>query len=147
MQPFKQLNSVKMRPDMPGCHSEKQFFVLRCPVRFEMTKYALLVPRRLKVSLTGKRNLVVWLRTAAIAILLFFRMPLDREPNEAVNQIRVSESGGRPQLGIHADGRESGHSIDFIDVNLFALRVHEEVYARQAGAFHGAKGGDGQLLH
>src|SRR5437667_2232259 len=109
MQPFKQLNSVKDATGHAGLPLGKAVlrFALSGAIRDDEVRLACTKALE-KVSLTGKRNLVVWLRTAAIAILLFFRMPLDREPNEAVNQIRVSESGGRPQLGIQGERRESG---------------------------------------
>src|SRR5580700_2983039 len=71
--------------------------------------------------------------------------------DEFVDELFVGEAGGLPELGVHADAGETGHGIDFVEVDArgFALPffglggwLHEEVDAGQAGAVAGAEGGD-----
>ena len=39
------------------------------------------------------------------------------EGDEAVNELFVGDAGGLPELGVHADAGEAGHSVDFVEIN------------------------------
>lgn len=71
----------------------------------------------------------------AVLIFLLIGVALDAELNQTVDQIGVVQSRCAPQLGIHADGSESRHGVDFVQINFSVLpRLHQEVDAGEAGA-------------
>ena len=87
-------------------------------------------------------------------------MAFEGEIDEAVDELFVGEAGGLPQLWVHGDRGEAGHSVDLInkDAGLrFFLAslplgfagaawrggLHEEVDAGEAGAVAGVEGGEG----
>ena len=75
---------------------------------------------------------------ASIAELTLFRRPrrlyaagarvaFDRQPAEAVEQLRVGDPGGLHQLRVHARRREAGHRVQL--VHQHPLAVDEEVHS------------------
>jgi len=92
---------------------------------------------------------------AAESGLLLFLVAFGGQGNEAIDQLFIGYACCLPELGIHADAGESGHRIDFVEVDTgglglfiflcFDLRLHEEVDAGEAGAVAGAEGGDGHF--
>src|SRR5580658_3104548 len=56
-------------------------------------------------------------------------MPLQRELNQAVQQLRIRESALLPHLRKHADGCESRHCINFVDVDRPGFGFHQEIHA------------------
>ena len=85
--------------------------------------------------------------SAAVLITLLFLMPLDSQPNQPLDQLRIRQARGGPELGIHADRSESRHGVDLIQIDLPGLRIHQEIYPAEPGAVHGAKGADCKLLN
>ena len=43
------------------------------------------------------------------------RRALDRQRDQPIDQRRVGDAARRPQLRVHADGREAGHGVDLVD--------------------------------
>jgi len=74
------------------------------------------------------------------------RVLLDRELDQAINQLGVGQPGGLPQLWIHADYREAGYGIDLVDVN-FVVGGKKNVYARHTPALQGFECGKRRVLH
>jgi len=82
-------------------------------------------------------------------------MAFGSKVDETVDKLLVRKARGFPELGVHADAGEAGHSIDFVEVDPCGLRfpaffvfdcgLHKEVDAGEAGAVAGAEGGDGHL--
>src|SRR5665213_2101178 len=76
---------------------------------------------------------------------LLLPMAFQSEIDEAVDQAGIGQTAGGPQLGVHADGRESRQRIDFVEVDFRGFAVlsgrHQEVDAGQTGAVAGAEGG------
>src|SRR5580658_2458986 len=86
------------------------------------------------------------LSTAVLILLLIF-VAFDAELNQAVDQVGISQSRSRPQLGVHADGGETRHGIDLVQENLPRFRVHQKIYTRQAGTIHSLERGNRELLN
>jgi hypothetical protein len=86
---------------------------------------------------------------------LLFLVAFGGQGDEAIDQLFVGHAGGLPELGVHADAGESGHGVDFVEVDTggfglfiflcFDGRLHEEVDAGEAAAVAGAEGGDGHF--
>lgn len=74
------------------------------------------------------------------------RVLLDRELDQAINQVGVGQPGGLPKLCIHADCREAGHGIDLVEEN-FAVGGNKYVNARHTHALEGLACGKRSLLH
>ena len=55
--------------------------------------------------------------SAAVLIFLLVFVAFDAELNQAVDEIGIDQSGRGPQFGIHADGGESGHGVDLVQVD------------------------------
>ena len=55
-----------------------------------------------------------------------------RKLDEAVDQVRVADSTGLPELWIHADGGESRHGIDLVDQQTIGATLKKEVDPGQA---------------
>src|SRR5713226_8521276 len=77
----------------------------------------------------------------------FFAVLLKRELNQLVNQIAEGDSARFPEFRIHADGGEAGYSIYFVEINLSAFFLEEEIHARHAAQFQSAKRIHGELLN
>ena len=73
-------------------------------------------------------------------------MPCERELNQAVEQSRVGQAAGLPQLGIHADGGEAGDGIDLVDENFSTGAIQQKIHPRHSFALAGAEGSYRQLL-
>src|SRR5277367_3888962 len=73
-------------------------------------------------------------------------MEFEGEFNEAIDQLRVWNAGGFPQLGVHADGSKTGNCVQLVDENLRVFAVEEEIAAGHAGSVDCAEGADGVIL-
>src|SRR5580698_64754 len=86
-------------------------------------------------------------RLTAEVRLLLLAMTLQRQLNEFVDKLWVLDTTRRPQLGVHADGGETGQGVDLVEDDLrrlaFGCGSHQEIDAREACAVAGAEGGDG----
>ena len=62
-------------------------------------------------------------------------MTLQRQPNQAVDQILVLQTRSPPQLRIHGNARESRHRVNFVEIDAspgtLAGGLHQEVDPRQ----------------
>src|SRR5690242_10905448 len=58
------------------------------------------------------RNLIASLSREASSLLRF--VAFESEFDQTINQLVVWDSGMRPHLWVHADGREAGHGVDFV---------------------------------
>src|SRR5581483_4565054 len=67
---------------------------------------------------------------AAIRVVL---AALDRQLDQAINQLGIAQTAGLPQLGIHARAGESRHGVELVEQHGAITVSHEEVDARQAG--------------
>src|SRR5690606_1182687 len=74
-------------------------------------------------------------------------VPLQAQLDQTVDQFRVRQAGGFPQLGEHADVREAGHGVDLIHPDGLRLLVHEKVHAGQPAPVHRLKRGHGHAAH
>ena len=69
----------------------------------------------------------------------------EREAAQVLDEVRVAQAAGRPQLAVHRRGGEAGHGVQLVDEHLVA--VDEEVDARQAVAVRAGERLGGELLH
>src|SRR6185369_10706950 len=83
----------------------------------------------------------------AVLVLLLIRVTLEAEIDETADQFRVGQTSRGPEFGVHADGGESGHGIDLVQINFAVLGVHEEVHASEARTINRFEGSDGQLAN
>src|SRR5215469_14134934 len=83
----------------------------------------------------------------AVLIPLLLGVTLKSELNQTIDELRIGEACGGPQLGIHADRGKAGHGVDFVQVDLAGLGIHQEIHAREPRAVHCAEGGNGQFPH
>src|SRR5271156_4049688 len=66
-------------------------------------------------------------------------MQLNRQLDQPINQLRIRQSGGFPQLRIHADGGEARNGVQFVHVNLAGALLKEEIAARHPRAVNRAE--------
>src|SRR5260370_41603403 len=64
----------------------------------------------------------------------FFFVKFEGEFDEAVDALRVGQTGRFPQLGVHADGSEAGNRVEFVDGDFSIRTVEEEIAARHASS-------------
>ncbi len=76
----------------------------------------------------------------------FFGVLFESQLDEFVDQFAEGNAAGFPELGIHADGSEAGDGVYFVEIDLAAFFLQEEIDAGHAAEFEGAKCGDGILL-
>src|SRR5713226_1415805 len=76
----------------------------------------------------------------------FFAVLLERKLDELVDEIAEGDSARFPELWIHADGGEAWDGIYFVEINLSAIFLEEEIHARHAAQFQRAKRIHGELL-
>src|SRR5581483_5977138 len=76
-------------------------------------------------------------RSVAAASGLAVALPpaLDSQLEQAIDQLWVREATCLPELGEHADGRKARNSVDLVDHDLVRGPAHEEIDAREPGAF------------
>src|SRR5208337_1371462 len=72
-----------------------------------------------EIDEVGEKGLAL----AAVAILLFLRVPLQPKLNQALHQFRIIDARRCPHFGIHADRRKAGNGVDFVDIHLAAAWV------------------------
>ncbi len=60
--------------------------------------------------------------------------------DQAAEQVTVAEAGGFPQLRVHADRREPGNRVDFVQEDAAGALLEEKIHARHAQAFERAEG-------
>src|ERR1700682_3461391 len=70
----------------------------------------------------------------ARAELLLLRVTLDRERDQAIDQLRVRQPARVPHLRVHADRREPGDGVHFVQIEHLAVAGEQKVDARHAGA-------------
>src|SRR3954447_26855867 len=80
----------------------------------------------------------------AVLILLLILVTLAAEIDEAADQIRVGPTSRGPEFRVHADGGESGHGIDLVEIDLPVLGIHEEVHASEPRTINLFEGSDSQ---
>src|SRR5580704_11900463 len=68
-----------------------------------------------------------------------FAVKLERQLDQAINQLRVWQARGFPQLWIHADGREAGNRIEFVDEYLPVATLEKEIAPRHPGPVNRAE--------
>src|SRR5262245_30943114 len=73
-------------------------------------------------------------------------MSLESERDQAVDQIGVGETGGRPHLGVGAGRREARDGVDLVHQHPVGPALDEEVDAGHARAVDGAEGRDREFL-
>src|SRR4051812_46143467 len=73
-------------------------------------------------------------------------MALERELDEAVDELGVRDPGGLEELRVDARGREAGDRVELVDEHL-AFRLDEEVDACHPLALAGDERPHGELLH
>src|SRR5207249_4448301 len=71
----------------------------------------------------------VWRVACANGLLL--GVALQAKLDQAVEQLRIGDPAGLPQLGIHADLGEAWHGVDLVEVDRAGVFVEEEIYPRQ----------------
>src|SRR5919197_706951 len=72
-----------------------------------------------------------------------FALALERELDQAVEQLAVAQPRGLPHARVPARGREPWNRVDLVDQD--AVVLEKEVHARHAGAVDGAVGCERQL--
>src|SRR5436853_5747405 len=95
------------------------------------------------------RRLLFWSASQANALELEVRtalVPLERERDEPVEQLRVVDPGRLEELRIHARRGEAGNGVQLVDDDLTVL-ANEEVDPRHALALSGDERVDRALLH
>src|SRR2546426_4275129 len=73
----------------------------------------------------------------------FFALALERELDQALEQLAVGEPGGLPHPRVPARRREPRDRVDLVDQD--AVVLEKEVHARHAGAVDGAIGLEREL--
>jgi len=81
------------------------------------------------------------MKSCAVALAIF--VAFDGQLDQAVQQLRVGQATGFPELGVHADFGEAGHGIDLVDVDFACLFLKKEVYTREAAEVERGEGEDG----
>ena len=66
-------------------------------------------------------------------------MQFERQFNQTIDEPGIGESGGFPELRVHADGRETGNGVEFVDENFSGAAFEEEIAACHAGSIDRAK--------
>src|SRR5206468_12967590 len=90
-----------------------------------------------KITKSTKKNLrglCVLCGSHAGSELLFLGMAFERERDEAIEQLGILEAACGPHLRVHADGREAGNRVHFVQEQHAAVAGQQEVDARHAGA-------------
>src|ERR1019366_9874 len=67
---------------------------------------------------------------------LLLSVAVQRERDQAVQQLAEADSTVLPHLGVHADGGEARDGIDLVDVELVRGFLQKEIDARHAFALH-----------
>src|SRR5713226_1762114 len=68
---------------------------------------------------------------------LFQSVPLQRELDQPVDQLRKWQPAMFPHFRIHADRREAWNCIDLVDVDAAGRFFQQKVHARHSLALHG----------
>src|SRR5438270_2285160 len=95
------------------------------------------------------RRLLFWSASQANALELEMRaalVPLERERDEPVEQLRVVDAGRLEELRVHARRGEAGDGVQLVDDDL-AVVANEEIDPRHALALPGHERVDRALLH
>src|SRR3972149_10924613 len=105
------------------------------------------MPRRNRSVLSSPRTRPLRARRRLRGLYLYttalLLVSLQRQLDEAGDELRVGEPGLLPQLGVHAHGGEAGDRVHFVQDEV-SLRRQEEVHAGQPGAVDGFVGSEGQ---
>src|ERR1035437_8060606 len=65
-------------------------------------------------------------RLHARAQQLLLRVPFDRQRDQAIEQLRIRQTAGLPQLGVHADRGESRNRIHLVQKEQAAVGGKQE---------------------
>src|SRR5437867_10615093 len=114
------------------------------PVREPIQAHA--IERSRRTAATARPGLV-WPPVPPPAITtststILFALAIERELDQALEQLAVAEPGGLPHPRVPARRGEPGDRVDLVHEN--AVAVQEEVHARHAGAVDGTVGRDRQ---
>jgi len=78
----------------------------------------------------------------SLALHCQIQIEATRRSYEPVDQARELQAAGRPQLRIHADGREAGNRVHFVEVQDSGVAGEQKIDARHACPVDGFEGGD-----
>src|ERR1051326_5656800 len=87
-------------------------------------------PRSVKHKRASKVKI---LTLHARAELLLFCVSFERQLDQAIEQLWIGKTARVPHLRVHADRREAGNRVDFVDVEHAAVAGEKEIDARQIG--------------
>ena len=73
-------------------------------------------------------------------------MHFKRKFNQLIDQFAEGYAAGFPEFRIHADGSETGNGVDFVQKELAAFFLQEEIHASHSGEFQRPKRVDSESL-
>src|SRR6266850_7193495 len=85
--------------------------------------------RKGAASIDARRTAIAR-RSHARAQLLFLGVTLERERDQAIEQSGIRKAACCPHLRVHADRREPGDGVHFVEVQHLAVARKQEVDAR-----------------